>query len=139
MASALQTAIRAVLPSISYIRGKEFPVHPAEKAALMRKRYPSDVSDAQWAVLETLIPPARPGGRPRKVDMREVVNAIFYQARTGCPWDYLPHDLPPKSSVWDYFECWRDDGTLQKLVDTVRKAPHSAGQAIRNASGLSDN
>ena len=87
----------------------------------MRKRYPSDLTEEQWAVLAPLIPPAKPGGRPRTVDLREVVNALFYQARTGCAWDYLPHDLPPKSSVWDYFQRWRDDGTWQKLVDALRK------------------
>jgi len=86
----------------------------------MRKRYPSDLTDEQWAVLQPLIPPALPGGRPRTVDLREVVNALFYQAKTGCPWDYLPHDLPPKSTVWDYFVRWQDDGTWLELVDALR-------------------
>jgi len=85
-----------------------------------RKRYPSDLTDEQWQVIEPLIPPARPGGRPRKVDMREVLNALFYQARTGCQWDMLPHDLLPKSTVWDYFTQWRDDGTWQEMVDALR-------------------
>jgi putative transposase len=86
----------------------------------MRKRYPSDLTDPQWEVLEPLIPPAKPGGRPRKVEMREVVNALFYQARTGCQWDYLPHDLLPKSTVWDYFVAWQKDGTWQKMADALR-------------------
>src|SRR5262245_22476853 len=86
----------------------------------MRKRYPSDLTDAQWEVIEPLLPPAKRGGRPRKVDLREVVNALFYQARTGCQWDFLPHDLLPKSTVWDYFVAWQGDGTLQKVVDALR-------------------
>jgi putative transposase len=69
----------------------------------MRKRYPSDLTDPQWEALEVLIPPAKPGGRPRTVDMREVLNTLFYKARTGCQWDYLPHDLLPKSTVRDHF------------------------------------
>src|SRR5262245_7749096 len=86
----------------------------------MRKRYRSDVTDEQWALIEPLIPPARRGGRPRTVEMREVVNTLFYQARTGCQWDYLPHDLLPKSTVWDYFVAWRKDGTWQKVLDALR-------------------
>jgi putative transposase len=87
----------------------------------MRKPYPSDLTDEQWAALKPLIPPAKPGGRPREVDMREVVNTLFYQARSGCQWDMLPHDLLPKSTVWDYFAAWRDDGTWQGLVDALRR------------------
>jgi putative transposase len=88
--------------------------------AAARKAYPSDLTDAQWAILEPLIPEAKPGGRPREVDMREVVNAMFYINRTGCQWDMLPHDLPPKSSVYDYFAQWREDGTWQRLNDALR-------------------
>src|SRR5215468_9378371 len=73
----------------------------------MRKRYPSDLTDQQWEAIQPLIPPAKPGGRPRAVDMREVLNTLFYKARTGCQWDYLPHDLLPKSTVRDYFDAWR--------------------------------
>jgi putative transposase len=86
----------------------------------MRKRYPSDLTDAQWAAVEGLIPPAKPGGRPRTINMREVLNTLFYKARTGCQWDYLPHDLLPKSSVRDYFDAWCADGTWQKLLDALR-------------------
>jgi putative transposase len=86
----------------------------------MRKRYPSDLTDEQWQVLEPLIPAAKPGGRPRTTSMREVINTLFYQDRTGCQWDYLPHDLLPKSTVWDYFTAWHADGTWQKLVDALR-------------------
>jgi putative transposase len=86
----------------------------------VRKRYPSDLTDEQWALIEPLLPKAKPGGRPREVDLREVVNALFYQARTGCQWDFLPHDLPPKGTVYDYFARWHDDGTWPRLVDALR-------------------
>jgi putative transposase len=88
--------------------------------AAARKPYPSDLTDAQWAILEPLIPPAKQGGRPREVDMREIVNAMLYLNRTGCQWDMLPHDLPPKSSVYDYFAQWREDGTWEQFVDALR-------------------
>lgn len=86
----------------------------------MRKPYPSDLTDAQWEILEALIPPAKHGGRPRTVDMREVLNTLFYQDRTGVQWDYLPHDLVPKSTAWDYFVAWQKDGTWQKMLDSLR-------------------
>jgi len=86
----------------------------------MRKRYPSDLTDAQWEIVQPLIPPAKHGGRPRTVEMREVVNTLFYQARTGCQWDFLPHDLLPKSTVWDYFVAWQKDGTWQTILDSLR-------------------
>jgi putative transposase len=87
-----------------------------------RKPYPSDVTDQQWALLEPLIPPSRTqrGGRPREVDMREVINTILYQNRSGCQWDMLPHDLLPKSTVYDYFAQWRDDGTWAQMVEALR-------------------
>lgn len=88
--------------------------------------YPSDVTDAQWALLEPLLPPAPPGGRPRKTDMRDVVNAIFYILRTGCQWLYLPKDFPPKSTVWRYFKQWRDDGTLERIHDALRTKVRTA-------------
>jgi len=87
-----------------------------------RKRYLTDLTDEQWEILETLIPPARPGGRPRTVDMREVINTLLYQERTGCQWDMLPHDLPPKSSVYEYFSAWREDGTWKEINDALRRA-----------------
>src|SRR5436305_613057 len=87
----------------------------------MRKAYPSDLTDEQWALLQPLIPPAKHGGAPRTVAMREVLNTLFYQNRSGCQWDMLPHDLVPKSTAYDYFLRWRDDGTWQRLVDALRK------------------
>ena len=89
-------------------------------AAAARKLYPTDLTDLQWTIVEPLIPPAKAGGRPRAVDMREVVNAILYLNRSGCQWDMLPHDLPPKSDVYFYFARWREDGTWRIIVDTLR-------------------
>jgi len=86
----------------------------------IRKSYPSDLTDEQWEQIEELIPRPRPGGRRRTVDMREVINAVLYLTRSGCQWDMLPHDLPRKSSVYDYFAAWRDDGTWQYIVDVLR-------------------
>jgi putative transposase len=86
-----------------------------------RSPYPTDLTDDQWALLEPMIPPPQPGGRPRKVDMREVVNAILYLNRAGCQWDMLPHDLPAKSTVYDYFALWRDNGTWQQFLDILRE------------------
>src|SRR3984893_5582422 len=86
----------------------------------MRKPYRSDLTDQQWELIQNLLPAAKPGGRPRTVDLREVVNTLMYQARTGCQWDYLPHDLVPKSTVWDYFVAWQNDGTWQRIVDALR-------------------
>jgi putative transposase len=86
----------------------------------MRKSYRSDVTDAQWDSIRDLLPAPKSVGRPRTVDLREVVNALMYQARTGCQWDYLPHDLLAKSTVWDYFVAWQNDGTWQEIVDALR-------------------
>ena len=85
-----------------------------------RKPYPSDLTDEQWELIELTIPAAKQVGRPRSVDLREILNAIFYLVRSGCQWDMLPHDLPPKSTVYEYFSAWRNDGTWQLLVDILR-------------------
>ena len=92
----------------------------------MRKPYPSDLSDARWSIIEPLIPVPKVG-RPREVDMREVVNAIFYLNRSGCQWDMLPHDLPAKSTVYDHFAQWKTDGTWQRILDALRQQVRVAG------------
>lgn len=91
--------------------------------SLSRKNYPTDLTDQQWALIETLLPSPKNqyGGRPRTVSMREVVNTIMYLNRTGCQWDMLPHDLLPKSTVYDYFAQWRDDGTWTAIVTALRE------------------
>jgi putative transposase len=85
-----------------------------------RAAYPTDLTDAQWAVLTPLIPPAEPGGRPRTVDLREVINGIVYLLRTGGSWRMLPHDLPPWGTVHYYFWRWQRDGTWQQIHDCLR-------------------
>jgi len=113
-----------------------------------RKPYPSDLTDAQWTILQPLIPPARPGGRPRKTDMQAVVNALFYVARQGCTWRALPHDFPPWRTVYNYFRRFQQDGTWQQLLDTLRpyvrqKAGHAPtpsaaavdSQSVKTAEG----
>ncbi len=99
----------------------------------MRKAYPSDLTDAQWSIIEPLIPVATTG-RPRIVDIREVLNAIFYQALSGCQWDMLPHDLPAKSTVNEYFLTWRNDGTWQRIMDILRQKVRVAGGRDPNPS-----
>ena len=88
--------------------------------AVSRKSYPTDLTDTQWEIIAPLLPPAKHGGRPRTVNMREVVNTVLYLNRTGCQWDMLPHDLQPKSTAYEYFAQWRDDGTLIQIVDALR-------------------
>src|SRR5947209_4825291 len=87
--------------------------------------YPSDLTDAQWALIEPRLP-VYPGGRPRKTDLRQVVNAIFYVLRTGCQWRFLPKDFPPKSTVWRYFDEWRKNGTLDTIHDLLRRKVRAA-------------
>lgn len=82
-------------------------------------RYPSDLTDAEWAAVRTLIPPARRGGRSRTVDLREVLNGILYVLATGCRWRALPEDLPPKSTLHDYMTSWAWDGTLRRLHEVL--------------------
>ena len=84
-------------------------------------RYPSDLSDAQWMRLEPLLPPVRPGGRPRAHPLREVVDALRYVLRGGIAWRALPHDYPPWQTVYHYFRTWRLDGTWERLNDELRE------------------
>jgi len=79
-------------------------------------RFPSDLTDAEWCRLEPLIPAAKPGGRPRKTEMRAAINAILYLLRTGCPWRYLPHDgFPPRSTVYNIFRGFQRDGVWEAI------------------------
>ena len=83
-------------------------------------RYPSDMTDAEWAVLQPLIPPAKYGGRPRKTDMRSAINAMLYLLRTGCPWRYLPRDgFPPRSTVYNIFCNFQKDRVWEAIWDKL--------------------
>ena len=78
-------------------------------------RYPSDLTDDEWALVEPLIPPAKRGGRRRSVDVREVVNGLMYVLSTGCQWRYVPKDLPPKSTLFNYFDLWTYHGVIDRI------------------------
>ena len=95
-------------------------------------RYPSDLSVAEWVLIAPMVPPARRGGRRRSVDVREVLNAIFYVLSTGCQWKAMPKDLPPKSTAHSYFMLWDWDGTLDRIHDALYVATREA--AGREAS-----
>lgn len=89
---------------------------------MKRTSYPSDLSHEQWSILKDLIPPAKPGGCPRQHDMRELLNALFYHNREGCSWRAIPHDFGiPWKTVYNYFRAWNQDGTWDRLVDTLRR------------------
>src|SRR6185312_8052983 len=95
-------------------------------------RYPSDVTDEEWSHVEPLIRPGKPGGNKRTVNVREVVNGLMYILSTGCQWRAIPKDLPPRSTVYDYFELWSWDGTLDRIHDTLYVKCRE--QASRDAS-----
>ena len=102
-------------------------------------RYPSDLRDAEWVVLEPLLPPAKAGGRPRSTDLREVMNAILYLATGGCQWRMLPKDFPPLSTVQRYFYAWRDSGLWQAINHLlVMAAREIAGREASPSAGVID-
>ena len=78
-------------------------------------RYPSDMTDEEWGLIEPLIPPAKKGGGKRRVNMREIVNGIMYVLSTGCQWRAVPKDLPPRSTLFDYLDLWNYDGTIERI------------------------
>jgi transposase len=89
---------------------------------MARKPHPSDLTNTQWRLIEPLIPAVKPGGRPRKYDMREVVNAVQYVSREGCTWRALPHDLPHRKTAYNFFRAFEADGTWDRLVTALRVA-----------------
>ena len=95
-------------------------------------RYPSDLTDDEWAHIAPLIPPAKSGGNKRSVDVREVMNAIMYILSTGCQWRAIPKDLPPRSTVHNYFIWWQCDGVLDRIHDALYV--ESRKKAERDAS-----
>ena len=88
---------------------------------MSRQPYPSDLSDAEWLLIEPLLPPPKPGGRRRSVNMRDVLNGLFYLNRTGCSWRSLPHAMPPKNTVYEYFSRFRRDGTWAAINQAFRE------------------
>jgi transposase len=102
-------------------------------------RYSSDMTDAEWAITSAYLPPPRPLGRPRKVDLRAVMDAILYLLGTGCQWRALPKDFPPRSTVQGYFYRWRDDGTwLEAAGKLVARAREAAGRHAIPTAGIID-
>ena len=93
---------------------------------MTRDSYPTDLTGKQWAVAERLIPPAKPGGRPRSVNMREILNAIFYYLKSGCQWRLLPHEFPPWGTVAGYYRTFRRDGTWKRVHDALRERVRAA-------------
>lgn len=103
------------------------------------KRYTSDLTDAQWAIIEPLIPPPKPGGHPRTTDIREVLNGIFYREKNGCSWENLPKDFPPAKTVYDYYRAWTLDGTIEAIHDSLRrKVRQQAGKEEQPTAGIID-
>lgn len=101
--------------------------------------YPTDLSDAQWTLIEPLIPPPKPGGRHRDIDIRQVINAIFYLLRSGCAWRMIPKDYPDYGSCYNYFRKWKQDGTWKKIHDKLRdKVRLKAGRKKQPSAGIID-
>jgi putative transposase len=86
-----------------------------------RKAYPTDLNDKEWGVIEPYVPKPKTGGRPAEHSRREIINAIAYILRSGCAWRLMPHDLPPWSTVYDYFRQWRIDGTWERINTALRE------------------
>ena len=107
-------------------------------ASQPRKPYSSDLADEQWGILVPLVPPSKQnrGGRPRTTNMREVLNAILYVNHTGCQWDMLPREFPPKSTVYEYFSQWRDDGTWTKILAAMRERVRVADEREPTPSAM---
>jgi transposase len=103
------------------------------------KRYPSDLTDQEWEILESLLPPPKPGGRPRRVNLREVMNAIFYVLRGGIPWRFLPKEFPPWKTVYHYFRLWRMDSTWEMLNTRLREqVRRQSGREATPSAGVMD-
>lgn len=106
---------------------------------MSRKSYPTDLKDPEWEILDPLLPKAKAGGRPRSVDLREILNAIFYRERTGCAWDMLPHDFPPVKTVYHYFNQWSQDGTWERINgELVRRVRQAEGRDPEPSAAIID-
>jgi transposase len=104
-----------------------------------RRVYASDVTDKEWAILEPLIPAAKPGGRPEEIERREIVNGILYVLRSGCPWCLLPHDLPNWSTVYLYFREWKRAGIWEQVNTALRRQVRvAAGREAEPSAAILD-
>jgi putative transposase len=104
-----------------------------------RQPYPTDLTDREWELIQHLVPPAKAGGRPEKYPKRDIRNALWYLARSGCAWRLLPHDFPPWPVVYHYFRAWRDDGTWQHIHDMLRGDVRvAAGKQRQPSAGIID-
>ncbi len=114
-------------------------VKPSSEPKPERKRYPSDLTEAEWALLEPLLPVTRPRGQQRIHSYREIVSAILYVLCNGVAWDAIPHDLLPKGTVYDYFRDWTMDGTWKRIHDTLFAADRRrAGRNEEPSAGVLD-
>ncbi len=102
-------------------------------------KYETDLTDEQWQIIAPLIPPAKPHGREREINIREVINAIFYLLKSGCQWRMMPNDFPKWQTVYDYFSKWKKDGTWKKIHDKLRdKVRLKAGKKKQPTAGIID-
>lgn len=103
------------------------------------KRYPSDLTEGEWAILEPLVPQAKPSGHPRTVNIREVVNGIFYVLQGGIPWRFLPKEFPPWQTVYYYFWVWRREGVLERMNTVLREQERvRVGRVPTPSAGIID-
>lgn len=104
-----------------------------------QRKYATDLTDGQWQIIAPLIPSAKSGGREREIDIREVINAIFYLLKSGCQWRMIPNDFPKWQTVYDYFSKWKKDGTWKKIHDKLRdKVRLKAGKKKQPTAGIID-
>jgi putative transposase len=104
-----------------------------------RKPYPTDLTDEQWKLVNPFLSPGKPGGRPRKTDLREVVNALLYLVRSGCQWRLIPHEFPPWRTVYNYYRAWIADGTWDEICASLRgDVREHAGRVHTPSTGAID-
>jgi putative transposase len=118
-------------------RAHKRPRPPRTPTTQSRTPYETDLTDAQWEIFGSLLPPPPGGGRPRTTDLREVLNAILYVLRSGCAWDLLPHDFPPSGTVYGYFSQWRRDGTITRIHEALRPRVREASEHEPDPSAAS--
>ncbi len=114
-------------------------VYIGKEAIPARKSYPTDLTRRQWKILKKFFPEAKKGGRPRKWELKEILNAVFYLLRSGCAWRLLPHDFPPWQTVYGYFRSWKELGIWRKIHDSLfRRIRRGLGRADLPTMGIVD-